>query len=120
MKPKIGHTAFGSITIGENDYEFDIVITLDGDVKKRKKKLSKKVSGTSHKVSLDEIKDIFQKGTERLIIGAGQYGMLSLTEAARDYLKRKECAVSLTPTPEAIKVWNEAHGKIIGLFHITC
>jgi hypothetical protein len=41
MGPTIDGTAFGSITIAGEVYEHDVVIRLSGNVKKRKKKLSK-------------------------------------------------------------------------------
>ena len=120
MKPKINSTHFGSITIAGEKYENDVIIRLAGKVKKRKKKLSKAIYGTSHKISLDEAKTIFEKGAERLIIGTGQEGLVELSEEATDYFKKKECKVQLSPTPEAIRVWNESDGKIIALFHVTC
>ncbi len=49
-----------------------MVIRLSGAIKKRKKKLSKAVYGTSHTISLDEAKQIYEDGAERLIIGSGQ------------------------------------------------
>ena len=48
MKPKIKDTSFGSISVGKKTYTYDIVIELDGSVRKRKKKLSKRLFGTSH------------------------------------------------------------------------
>ena len=53
MKPTIDRTMYGSITIKGRRYERDVLIRLDGGVKKRKKKLSKAVYGTSHTISLD-------------------------------------------------------------------
>ena len=100
--------------------DHDIVIRLSGKVKKRKKKLSKKQYGTSHTVSLDEAVHIFDEGAERLVIGSGQYGNVKLSEEAERYFKEKGCAVELHPTPEAIRVWNEAEGKTISMFHVTC
>jgi hypothetical protein len=41
---------------------------------KRKKKLSKKLYGTSHIVSKDEAKFVFEKGCRQLILGSGQDG----------------------------------------------
>ena len=52
MKPAIQKTKFGSITVGGEVYEHDIVIRLSGKVKKRKKKLSKQKYGTSHRFLL--------------------------------------------------------------------
>jgi len=43
-----------------------------------------------------------------------------LSEEAEGYFKKKGCSVDLHPTPEAIQVWNEAEGKVIGMFHVTC
>ncbi|MCC7576327.1 MAG: hypothetical protein KK926_05780 [Methanomethylovorans sp.] len=120
MKPNIDATEFGSITVEGVTFEKDIIIRLDGNVRKRKKKLSRKVYGTSHIISQKEAKHVFDKGAEKLIIGSGQEGMVKLSEQASDYFSKKGCEVELIPTPEAIKKWNEAKGKVIGLFHLTC
>jgi hypothetical protein len=120
MKPKIDRTKFGSITIEGTLFEHDVIIRLNGKVKKRKKKLSKAIYGTSHTVSLDEARHVYQKEAERLIIGTGQYGMVELSDEANDYFERKKCLVELLPTPQAIPAWNKAKGAVIGLFHVTC
>jgi len=46
--------------------------------------------------------------------------MVSLSDEAADYFKKKRCAVDLHPTPRAIEDWNKAKGAVIGLFHVTC
>jgi len=120
MEPKIDRTMFGSVTVDGEIHERDIIIRLSGKVKKRKKKLSKAVYGTSHTISLDEAKHVYQKGAERLIIGAGQYGFVELSDEAAAYFDKKGCQVDLLPMKEAIEVWNEASGAVIGLFHVTC
>jgi hypothetical protein len=120
MKPEINHTEFGSITIDGEKFEKDVIIRLDGKVEKRKKKLSKEIYGTSHILSVDEAKFIYEAGAEKLIFGTGQSGMAKLSPEAESYFKRKECKVELLTTPKAIKAWNEAHGAVIGVFHITC
>ena len=120
MKPRIDNTKFGSITIVGTVSDHDIIIRLNGQVEKRKKKLSKAVYGTSHIVSLDEAKYIYEEGAERLVIGAGQQGMVKLSNEAAEYFKQRKCQVELLPTREAIQAWNEAEGAVIGLFHITC
>lgn len=120
MKPAISDTGFGYITIEGSKIEHDIVIRLSGEVKKRKKKLSKAIYGTSHTVSLEEAKHVYQDGAELLIIGSGQEGLVRLSEEAVEYFKKKKCEVGLHPTPKAMEYWNKAEGAVIGLFHVTC
>jgi len=120
MNLKIDNTEFGSITIDGDVIEHDVVINLSGKIEKRKKKLSKKIYGTSHIISIEEAKHIYEKGAEQLIIGSGQYGNVNLSNEASEYFKKKQVQIDLSPTPEAIKKWNSAIGSIIGLFHVTC
>jgi hypothetical protein len=120
MKPRIDRTQFGSVTIDGKVFDHDVLIRLGGKVAKRKKQLSKAVYGTSHTISLAEAEHVYQKGAVRLVIGAGQSGMVALSDEATAYFKRHDCQVELLPTPGAIRVWNEAAGAVIGLFHVTC
>jgi hypothetical protein len=120
MEPTIDRTMFGSITIEGEQIKHDVIIRLSGKVKKRKKKLSKAVYGTSHTISLDEAKHVYQKGAERLIVGTGQYGLVELSDEAAAYFQGKGCQVDLLPMKKAIKAWNEADGAVIALFHVTC
>jgi len=120
MKPTIHNTTFGSITIERKEYDYDVIIGTEGEVNKRKKKLSKALYGTSHMLSKDEVKYVYEKSIEKMIIGSGQYGMVELSDEAERYLKNKNCTPVILPTPEAIKYWNDYKGKAVGLFHITC
>jgi hypothetical protein len=117
---RIDHTAFGEITIDGKTYDHDVIIRLSGEIVKRKKKLSKKLYGTSRLVSEDEAKFIFEKGCRRLILGSGQEGNVWLSPEAGAFFAKKECEIVIEPTPQAIRAFNEAHGKKIGLFHVTC
>jgi hypothetical protein len=116
----IERTTFGTITIDGKTYEHDVVIRLSGEVVKRKKKLSKKYYGTSHVLSKDEAKFIFEKGCKQLILGSGQAGNVHLSPEAEAYFAKKGCEVLLRPTPEAIRLFNRSRAKKAGLFHVTC
>jgi len=120
MVPRIDSTQFGSITIEGEILDHDIVIRLDGKVKKRRKKLSSELYGTSHTISLAEAEHIYDKGAERLIVGTGQYGYVKLSDEAAEYMAQKKCSVELMPTPEAVDAWNQAGGAVIAMFHVTC
>src|SRR5260370_4915659 len=99
---KIDSTIFGAITIDGKPYEHDVVARLSGEVVKQKKKLSKKLYGTSHVLSKDEAKFVFEKGCDQVVIGSGQMGNVHLSAEAEAYFERKRCGVVLMPTPEAI------------------
>ena len=120
MKPSINSTTFGSIRIAGETFEHDVVIRLSGKVKKRKKKLSKAVHGTSHVVSREEAEYVHETSARTLVVGAGQYGALKLSDEAVNYLREQDCVVELLPTPEAIRAWNDAEGAAVGLFHVSC
>lgn len=120
MKPHLEKTKFGLIRTSDERYPHDILIRWDGKVRKRKSRLSKKIFGTGHIVSLDEAKQIYKKGAERLIVGTGHFDKLRLSAEASAYFEKKGVRVSLYPTPKALEHWNDAAGKVIGLFHVTC
>jgi hypothetical protein len=117
---EIENSTFGTITIDGKTYEHDVVIRLSGEVVKRKKKLSKEYYGTSHMLSKDEAKFVFEKGCNELIVGSGQMGNVRLSPEAAAYFAKKDCKVLLQPTPKAIQVFNKSDSKKIGLFHVTC
>jgi hypothetical protein len=76
--------------------------------------------GTSHKISLEEAKNIFEEGAQQLIVGTGQTGYVELSAEAAGFFRQSGCQVQLLPTPLAIKAWNTTVGAVIGLFHVTC
>ena len=117
---KIESTTFGTITIDGRTYEHDVVVRLSGEIVKRKKKLSKKLYGTSHVLSEDEAKFLFEKGCDQVVIGSGQMDNVRLSPEAEAYFERKGCEVLLEPTPAAIRTFNRSRAKRIGLFHVTC
>src|SRR5260370_4510245 len=113
----IESNTIGAITIDGTTYQHDVVVRLSGEVVKRKKKLSKKLYGTSHMLSKDEAKFLFEKGCDQIVIGSGQMGNVHLSPEAEAYFERKGCVVLLKPTPEAIRMFNRPRPKTSGLFH---
>ena len=92
---RIESTTFGTITIDGKTYEHDVVVRLSGEVVKRKKKLSKTLYGTSHVLSEDEAKFLFEPGCDQVVIGSGQMGNVQLSPEAEAYFERKGCEVLL-------------------------
>jgi hypothetical protein len=120
MRPKTEATSFGSITIDGRQYDHDVLIRLDGTINKRKKKLSKRLYGTSHKISLAEAEHVYEEGAGVLVIGTGQYDQVRLSDEAQTYFDDRGLELVMRATPEAIKLWNDQQKKAIGLFHVTC
>ena len=96
---EIERTTFGTITIDGKTYEHDVIVRLSGEVERRKKKLSKKYYGTSHVLSKEEAKFVFENGCQQLILGSGQMGNVYLSPEAEAYFAKKGCTVLLQPTP---------------------
>ena len=120
MAVTIEKTSFGTITIDGKTYPHDVIVRLSEKIKRRKKKLSKRIYGTSHILSLDEAKHIYEKEANVIIIGSGQYDSVRLSAEARTYFRKKGCRVILQGTPIAIQTFNQTKGKKIGVFHVTC
>lgn len=120
MKPHFTKTGFGFIETESDRFKHDIYIPLSGKVKKRRKKLSKQVYGTSHTISRAEAEYIFKNGAEGLLIGGGQFGRVHLSPEAEEFFQSRSLSVEILTTPEAVQRWNELEGKWLGLFHLTC
>jgi hypothetical protein len=120
MRPRIDRSRFGSITIEGITYRHDVIIRPDGQVEERKKELSKAIYGSSHTISLEEARHIHTRGGALLIIGAGKFGRVRLSQEAAAYFIQEGCEVRLFPTSQAIRIWNESEGQAIGLFHVSC
>ncbi len=116
----IDSVRFGEIVVQGRGYPYDIVIYPSGKIERRKKELSKKKHGTSHKFDPDELKEYLREDFDILIVGTGIYGALRLLPEAKELVKGKE--IIEKPTPEAIKLFNELRKekKVLGIFHITC
>jgi hypothetical protein len=117
---RIDGTEFGTITINGVVYDHDIVVRRSGEVTKRKKKLSKRIYGTSHIISEDEADYVFEEGCTKIVLGTGQYGSVALSPEAELFFRRRGCVVIAEPTPRAIETFNREAGEKVGLFHVTC
>ena len=111
---------FGRILADGKIYDHDIVIYPSGKIGMRKKWISKKKHGTSHKLDPDELREYLGEEFDVLVVGTGMYGMLSLLPESRELLGNRE--VIEKPTPEAVRLFNELRKerRVLGIFHVTC
>lgn len=118
--PAVQAGEFGKVLVGGKVYDYDIVIRADGQVKKRKKKLSRQVHGQAHTLSAAELEYACAGGTPQLIIGAGYHAVVTLGKDARRFLDERGIKLELHPNPQAAEVYNRTVGRKALLFHVTC
>ena len=109
--------SFGSIQIDGVTYEHDVVID-HGDVRKRKKKPSKKFRDEyGHTPVSVEEKIPWQ--CRRLIIGTGS-GALPVMDDVKSEAKRRRIALLVLPTKEAIEELKKYQDETNAILHVTC
>ncbi len=123
-------TGFGYIIVDGKKYNHDIVVYPDGEIKKRRKDLSKKYRRIYNHTPLsrEELEYYLKEaGTpELIIIGSGQYGVLPLTREAEEYLRKLESKgvrVIIDKTPNILQLVNELLDqgkKMLAIIHVTC
>jgi hypothetical protein len=109
--------SFGSICIDGTTYEHDVVIDR-GEIRKRKKKPSKKFRDKFGHTPLSLEEDIPWK-CRRLVIGTGG-GALPIMEEVKQEARRREIELTILPTADAIKSFQENPAHTNAILHITC
>ena len=109
--------SFGSIRIDGVTYTHDVVIDR-GQVRKRKKKPSKKFRGDFGHTPLSIEEDIPWK-CRRLVIGTGT-GHLPVMEEVKHEAKRRHIRLLILPTAAAIAELKEKPDKVNAILHVTC
>src|SRR5215831_4692544 len=109
--------SFGSIRIDGVTYEHDVVIDR-GDVRKRKKKPSKKFRDEFGHTPVS-IEEKIPWRCRRLVIGTGT-GTLSVMDDVKSEAKRRKIALLVLPTTEAIEELKKDPDKTNAILHVTC
>ena len=109
--------SFGSIRIDGTTYEHDVVID-GGQIRKRKKKPSKKFRDAFGHTPLSMEEEIPWK-CRRLVIGTGT-GALPVMEGVKQEAKRRKIKLVVLPTAKAIEVLKKEPDKTNAILHVTC
>src|SRR3954451_14995665 len=109
--------SFGSIRIDGITYEHDVMID-HGEVRKRKKKPSKKFRDAFGHTPLSIREEIPWK-CKRLVIGTGT-GALPVMEEVRREAERRNITLVVLPTAEAIEQLKQESEKTNAILHVTC
>jgi glucokinase len=118
--PQVEAPGFGEVQVDAVRLNHDIVILADGSVKKRKKKLSRRESGSAHHIAAAELEVVCRGQPRQLIIGTGYQGQLSLTPEAEAYLRAQGIRCVAHPSPAAAAAFNQSPGPKALLLHVTC
>ena len=109
--------SFGSIRIDGVTYEHDVLIDR-GQVRKRKKKPSKKFREGFGHTPLSTEEKIPWKCT-RLVIGTGT-GALPVMDEVKKEAKRRHVQLLMLPTAKAIEELRKDPEETNAILHVTC
>jgi hypothetical protein len=110
--------SFGSIHIDGESYDYDVVIDR-GEVRKRKKKASKKFREEFGHTPLSVEEPIPWK-CKRLVVGTGANGALPVMKEVPLEAERRRVELLVLPTEKAIEFLNEHPQDTNAVLHITC
>lgn len=104
-------TGDGEIAVGRTVYGQDIVIRVNGSVRKRKKRHIKQLYGTTHRIGTEEVARVCKGGPEVLFVGTGKSAKKELTGEAMHYLERRAIECHMMATAEAVDSYNDSQRR---------
>ncbi len=115
---RIDQFAFGSIRIDGVIYEHDVVIA-SGQVRKRKKKLSKPFRDAFGHTPVS-IEENIPWNCRRLVVGTGADGALPVMDEVKQEAIRREVELLTVPTREAVRALQAEPKDTNAILHVTC
>ena len=109
--------SFGSIRIDGVTHEHDVIIDR-GQVRKRKKKPSKKFRDAFGHTPLS-IEEKIPWTCKHLVIGTGT-GALPVMDEVKREAKRRKIKLLIVPTAEAIEELKQDPDETNAILHVTC
>jgi len=109
--------SFGRIRIDGHTYEHDVIID-GGQVRKRKKKASKKFRDTFGHTSLSIEEEVPWK-CRRLVVGTGT-GALPIMDEVKREAHRRHIERNILPTAQAIEEMKNSPSDTNAILQVTC
>src|SRR6266852_8266023 len=110
--------SLGSLHIDGNIYTRDVVIDR-GEIRKRKKKPSKKFRDDFGHTPLSVEESIPWK-CRQLVVGTGAYGRLPVMKDVKLEAERRKIELLILPTKEAIEALKQDRDETNASLHVTC
>jgi len=111
------NSLFGSLQIDGNIYTRDVVIDR-GEIRKRKKKPSKKFREDFGHTPLSVEEDIPWK-YRRLVVGTGTYGRLPVMKEVQREAERRKVKLLILPTLKALEVLQQDTEDTNAILHVS-
>jgi len=107
--------AFGSMVVDGQTYSSDLIIFPEKINTSWWRK-------SGHRLSLEDLKDVFEEKPEVLVIGTGFNGLMKVDEEVKSEAQAKGIALIIEKTEKAVQKFNvmASKKKAIGAFHLTC
>lgn len=112
----IDSTSFGSITIDEKKYDYDVIVTWQGKIKEG-------MTETRHLISEQEFLKLIFERPDVIVIGTGHGRCLNVSSKVLRFAKEKRVETVILPTPQAADKFNElckAGKRVVAYVHVTC
>ena len=110
--------SFGSIRIDGVTHEHDVVID-HGEIRKRKKKASKKFREAFGHTPLSVEEEIPWK-CRRLVVGTGAYGAMPVMKEVKLAAAQRKIELLIFPTAQAIEMLKHNPNETNAILHVTC
>ncbi len=112
---KIDDYQFGRINIEGSTYENDVIVFSDDVYANWWRK-------EGHNLAPEDLKKAVEADPDRIVIGQGASGRMSVPEQTIEWLESQGIDVETAPTEDAVDVYNEIEDDegVVGCFHLTC
>ena len=117
MKLRIDDYSFGRMTIGGKEFTSDLIIHRDGRIQDNWWRTQ------GHKLIPGDITTVLDAGPEKLVIGTGAMGLMSVSESLLELCEKRGIEVEVYRTAAAVKRFNKAvvaGTTVAACFHLTC
>ena len=113
--PKITSYQFGLITIDDQPYQKDVIITPQGVISDWRRE-------QGHSLIEADLDEALARSPKLLIIGTGKYARMHMPEETLLALKRHAIEIIALPTSEACEQYNRlsSQGGVVAALHLTC
>ncbi|MEJ2637017.1 MAG: MTH938/NDUFAF3 family protein [Calditrichia bacterium] len=114
---RIKDYGFGRMTIDGQTYQSDVIIYPDRvDVSWWRKE--------GHLLLPEDLPMLETNSPKILVVGQGKFGLMKISAAFIQSLKRLEIDLRAAKSDEAVKIynsiWETGERNVIGAFHLTC